>query len=62
MAGYPKPEEWLTCDVPALREAAKTIVDLVRMRAFHMRPPGDAQAWERVHRLLVGPDGAVTGR
>ena len=55
MKGYPHPTTWLTCDVPALREAAATIKRAVAMRGFHIRPPGDAEDWERVHRLLIGP-------
>jgi hypothetical protein len=45
--------------VPALREAAETIAKVVAMRGFLVKPPGDSEAWERVHRLLIGPDGAV---
>lgn len=41
--------------MPALREAAETIVRVVKMRGFHNEPPGDAEAWARVHRLLIGP-------
>jgi hypothetical protein len=55
MHEYPPPHEWLTCNVPSLREAAETIARVVAMRAFHLRPPGESEAWERVHRLLIGP-------
>ena len=54
MAGYPTPAEWSECNIIALREAAATLERLVQMRAFHIRPPGDAKDWEVVHRLLVG--------
>ena len=59
MSDYPSPAQWSTCAVPALREAASVLEQLMRMRAFHTKPPGDASAWERVHRLLVGPDRKV---
>ena len=59
MTGYPKPEEWSTCDVRALREAAATLERLVEMRAFHIKPLGDASDWEVVHRLLVGEGRSV---
>ena len=59
MRDYPPPSQWLTCDVPSLREAAETIVRVVAMRGFHLRPPGDSEAWDRVHRLLVGPANEV---
>ena len=55
MQDYPHPAEWLTCSVPALREAAEVIKSVTAMRGFHVRPPGDAEAWERVHRELIGP-------
>ena len=59
MTGYPRPEEWSTCNVRALREAAATLERLVEMRAFHIKPPGDASDWEVVHRLLVGEGRSV---
>ena len=62
MDGYPTPAEWSTCNVRALREAAQTLTRLVRMRAFHIRPPGDAADWEVVHRLLVDEGRSVRWR
>ena len=59
MSDYPTPATWSACAVPALREAAATLERLVRMRGFHRRPPGDSDAWERVHRLLAGPGDTV---
>ena len=40
------------------RKSSRT-ENLVGMRAFHLRPPGDATAWERVHKPLVGPSDTV---
>ena len=59
MADYPSPAQWSSSTIPALREAAAAIERLVHMRAFHVKPPGDAKAWERVHRLLAGPGNTV---
>ena len=59
MSDYPHPAQWSSCAVPALREAAALLVKLVAMRGFHLRPPGDATAWERVYKLLVGPNRTV---
>ena len=59
MRDYPSPAAWLTCNVPSLRAAAETIVRVVDMRGFHVRPPGDATAWERVHRVLLDSRGAI---
>ena len=38
MSDYPTPAQWLDCDVRELREAARTMVRLVAMRAFHAPP------------------------
>ena len=59
MRDYPPPAAWLTCNVPSLRAAAETIVRVVNMRGFHVRPPGDATAWERVHRVLLDSRGEI---
>ena len=59
MGDYPPPAAWLTCNVPSLREAAATIATVVAMRGFHVRPPGDAAAWERVQRILLDQHGQI---
>lgn len=59
MSEYPAPAAWATCDVRELRAAAATIEKLAGMEAFHTQPPGDAEAWKRLHRTLIGPDRSI---
>ena len=35
---------------------------VVAMRGFHIRPPGDSEAWERVNRDLIGPSNEILWR